>query len=716
MVGAYYPWLENKFGYVVGVPIKNPLISDIFSQIFIWKKFIADSFMRLELSLWNPYSYSGQPLLANFQSGALNPFNLLMGILGSVNGWTWLVISQTLGSIVTMFIFLKAIKREAISALIGATVYAFGGFAIIWSQFVNAGFTMIWIPLVFYVIEKSIGKNNKRYLLWLSPLFFLMVTAGHLQALIYMAILTVCYFVYRVGLKNKDFYVFFVISLFLSMCFGAIQLLPSVELMKHSIRLDDGAIKSVNFGLLPLGNLITIIAPDYFGNPSTGNFWGYFNYHGTVTYAGVIGVIGLVFGLVFFKKLKLGKFFLGAAVLALLFQFDTPLGMAVYKFKIPLLSTSDAARIDLVFLLSISVVVAEMIDILQTLKWREKVRLFIPPTLTVIFALAFSYISLRSFSQSDVVGLLLPSIKNLNVGIRNLAMPLLFTGALFGVFILSGKIKIWKWLVLLIVVGDLFRFGWKYIPFVPRQYIFPDMEVLSYIKKDPGLFRVDREKAELLPPNTWMAYGLMSPSGYDPMAITEYVKAYSRDLNKEINPGITRYSELMYYDAEALGKYNVKYLLAIKRDKLAIVPGDNINYKINEKEWKRVFQTPAVAVLLNTKYKERARVIKSDGTDAEGSALISSYENNKVVVSFTNVDGDRLLLADTYYPGWVATIDGNLTKIGDEVKPFRTVDIRGMKNGEIVFEYKPESFTYGLIISGVSLALWLLLMIIKPKK
>lgn len=30
LVGAYYPWLEYKWGYEVGVPIKNQLISDIF--------------------------------------------------------------------------------------------------------------------------------------------------------------------------------------------------------------------------------------------------------------------------------------------------------------------------------------------------------------------------------------------------------------------------------------------------------------------------------------------------------------------------------------------------------------------------------------------------------------------------------------------------------------------------------------------------------------
>lgn len=717
LVGAYFPWLEYKWGYAVGVPVKNTLISDIFSQIYIWKEYIVSSFVHLQFPLWNPYSYSGEPMFANFQSGPLNPFNLLMVFLGATKGWSWMVISQSIGSAVAMYLYLQAIKKETMASIIGSVVYAFGGFAILWSQFVNAGFTMIWIPLVLLTIEKTISNNNRKILLWLSPLFFLMVTAGHMQSIIYAGILTVCYFVYRVGIKNVKLNVVFFFALLFSVLFSAVQLLPTMELMNHSIRFEESSLFQFNYGLLPPENLVTLIAPDYFGNPSTGNFWGYFNYHETVSYAGVIGIVGLAFGLIFYKKLKIGKFFFWAAVLALLLQFDTPLGQALYKFKIPLLWTSTAGRIGLVYLLGISVMVTEMVEAITSLKWSEKLRLFLLPVLIILVALGITYASLRLFSQDYAVGLLQPNIKNMNIGIRNLAFPLLLSGALMVVFFLSGKIKLWKWVALLVVVADLFRFGWKYTPFVPAEFAFPPTEVLSFLQNDPGVFRVDKEKDAILPPNTWMAYRLMNLAGYNPMAISDYARAYNFDINGEAtNSGVSRYSETIKYDAGALGKYNVKYLLAIKRDEKAEFPGNNINYRINEKEWKRVFQTPSVAVLLNTKFKERARIINTDGTDAEGSATITSYESNKVVIKFSNTDGEKLLLTDTYYPGWVATINGKPTKIGNEVSPFRTVDVRGIKDGEITFEYKPESFRWGIIISGASFLIWLLWLAVLNKK
>lgn len=708
LVGAYYPWLENKFGYAVGVPVKNSLISDIFSQFFIWKDFIAKSFANFQWPLWNPFMYSGQPLMANFNSGPLNPINILLQILGSVNGWAWLVILQSAGAALTMYLFLKQTRKETIASIIGSVVYAFGGFSLLWSQFVNAGYAMIWIPLILLVIEKAADDKKGKGLLWLSPLFFLVVVSGHMQSLIYTAVITASYYVYRCGLKNRQKNRLFAVSVILSIGMSAIQLLPTIELMNHSIRFNDGSNKSVNYGLLPLGNLITLLAPDFFGNPSTLNYWGFMNYHETITYTGIIGVVALIYGLFNFKKLKTSKFFFIAALTAMLLQFDTPLGKAVYLFKVPLLWTSAAGRIGLVSLLGIAVLTAEMIDEIKNFRWKEVVKLYLLPVLSVLLAFAITYLSWKAFKDDKVVMWLGYNIQTMRVAMRNLVFPSLLIGAFGLIFLLSKKIKFWKWLVLFVVIADLFRFGWKYLPMVPRNYFYPENPVTDFIRKDNSVFRVDREKGELLPPNTWMAYGIMSPSGYDPMAIIDYVKAYNTDLNGEKNPGIARYSELVKYDPEALGRYNVKYLLAIKRDDKGIVPGNNINYKIDEKDWKRVFETDAVAVLLNPKYKERARIIDSDGEDAKGMAKIVSYGNNKVVIDFTNIDGEKLLLADTYYPGWKATINGKSTKIGDDIKPFRTVDVRGVKEGTVVFEYKPESFRWGLIISGASFIVWLL--------
>ena len=52
------------------------LLRDLFTYFYPWRRFAADSIARGEIPLWNPYSYSGTPFLANMQSGLLYPPNL----------------------------------------------------------------------------------------------------------------------------------------------------------------------------------------------------------------------------------------------------------------------------------------------------------------------------------------------------------------------------------------------------------------------------------------------------------------------------------------------------------------------------------------------------------------------------------------------------------------------------------------------------------------
>src|SRR5687767_15019671 len=66
LVGAYFPWLDYKWGYAVGVPVKNPPISDVFSQFFPWKYQIVDLLKQGIWPLWNPLSLSGSPILATY--------------------------------------------------------------------------------------------------------------------------------------------------------------------------------------------------------------------------------------------------------------------------------------------------------------------------------------------------------------------------------------------------------------------------------------------------------------------------------------------------------------------------------------------------------------------------------------------------------------------------------------------------------------------------
>src|SRR5260221_5955718 len=58
LVGSYFPWFDYY-----KVPVHNPLISDVFSQFYLWKKITIESYLLGQWPLWNPYSFTGTPLL-----------------------------------------------------------------------------------------------------------------------------------------------------------------------------------------------------------------------------------------------------------------------------------------------------------------------------------------------------------------------------------------------------------------------------------------------------------------------------------------------------------------------------------------------------------------------------------------------------------------------------------------------------------------------------
>ena len=61
-----------------------------------------------------------------------------------------------------------------------------------------------------------------------------------------------------------------------------------------------------------------------------------------------------------------------------------------------------------------------------------------------------------------------------------------------------------------------------------------------------------------------------------------------------------------------------------------------------------------------------------------------------------------LLLTDTNYPGWHASVDSKPVEIVNGFYTFRAVPVpRGVHT--VVFQFTPESFSLGLILSMISI-------------
>ena len=97
------------------------------------------------------------------------------------------------------------------------------------------------------------------------------------------------------------------------------------------------------------------------------------------------------------------------------------------------------------------------------------------------------------------------------------------------------------------------------------------------------------------------------------------------------------------------------------------------------------------------------------GTAGPTPAEFLSYEPEQIVLRAELERPGYLVLADAFYPGWVATVDGQPAPIQQANLYFRAVAVPAGSH-QIEFRYQPSTILLGLGLSGITWLLWLLLM------
>ena len=92
-----------------------------------------------------------------------------------------------------------------------------------------------------------------------------------------------------------------------------------------------------------------------------------------------------------------------------------------------------------------------------------------------------------------------------------------------------------------------------------------------------------------------------------------------------------------------------------------------------------------------------------------GTAKIVTDLPERVVVQTESAAPAYLLLADTFDPGWSATLDGQSVPIRPAYVAFRAVALPAGPH-TVVFTYQPAGFTLGLSISAAGALLAVLLL------
>jgi hypothetical protein len=261
----------------------------------------------------------------------------------------------------------------------------------------------------------------------------------------------------------------------------------------------------------------------------------------------------------------------------------------------------------------------------------------------------------------------------------------------------------------LLVAASLWTFDAGLVPLLPARLFHPPSPALEVLASGRPDGRMLAKPGVALAPEIPTFYGIADLGGYDALGPARVVRLRDAALAGRDGP-----------DLPLLGLMAVRHLVtrAPPAGLVALpVPGP-LAVAENPHALPRARLVPAASVeaddtralqlLRRADFPRERSVVLAWGAGREapadavaGSARIVRDRPDEVVVAVEPAMPGWLVLADTWFPGWAARVDGTPREIVRANVAFRAVEV-GPGERAVTFRYEPLSHRAGAIVSGAS--------------
>ncbi len=654
--------------------------SEIWSLNYPLKSLLSDSLKKSKLPFWNKQVGTGYPVFAEGQIGALFLPNLVLYYLlpTPIAFNLSYIIAFGILFVGSFCFFLKNFKSWKLG-LIGASIFSFNGFLLTKIPHLNLLQAVSLMPWIFLMVLALSKKPRPFTFLLLSLLLSQQFFTGHPQTVfitIFGMFFTLIFFSEEFQpdqlLKNI---ILLTGSLLFAIFLSSPQLLPSLELYMNSVRSDTSLAELAKFPL-KLQHFLTMVLPDHFGTPKNGSYpkfdKGFGIYWENTFYVGFLPTAFTFFSLVLIKKIK--------AVLYLW----------LFVFFSVILSLGVGGPLPFLFTLPVMGVfrVPSRFLVLALFAMTGLALHFLTSVFSILKRLQMPDVILNIFYLLILLGVTFPLLKyavDYNPVIYSddlLKRPTVLDIIPEGqrVFTQSDVFGSWN--------DVLLKDGWKN----PNLFLYFNNSLVPYqnllFNRDSVLAEVSVPLKRQLALLKYPFIELLRSSGVNfSISTAPYGKLGNFSLIKEIKPPNTEMpSYFIYKLKDTLPRFRFAAHHEVRKFSY---PEPNIKFK-------------------NSDYSFSDSVLLEENLEFED--IDSLYGNIKVIKDthdelglITETNGPAILVvADTYYPGWEAKVNGKKVKIFAANVNQRAILVSGGKN-VVTFSYFPKMFWYGVIISVVSL-------------
>ncbi len=710
---------------------------DLYQQFLPWHKYAAASLHDFSLPLWFPNTGAGMPFIATLSTAVFYPPNFLYLILPAPLAMGIISQFHFILAGLTMYGFCRVHNLRPSVSVLGGIGYLMSN--AVWDNYINPHYLagLAWMPAVFLFAERVNLKPTLRNSLALSVLLSIQFLSGAGQFFIYSIYFVAFYVALRLVFDKRTsgqarqkakVAMSFALSVVVAMLVCGVQLLPTLELLRHSVRASALPEESVHFLGFRVPWWQAFLAP--LDSPKTELFENLYHQG---------GFLQVLFVLVALMRLRERKIAIAAILCAISMLLSAGYATPLYGY----------------FALLPGVGLS-----------RQPNRLGAVTAFALAFLAAVGLDALSQEDESDQKKQIMLLLKILACGaILGVALWLLHTkGRLLYLAasvpaIVLVIVKPKTWLARVAVLAIIGLSAWEMSdrvsilsshPQAMPDYLSPaDRQMLEQLPELVGMERIFIEERGV-PPRPFSSIraasaGLNVVGNYHPAIFArtdEVIRKITGRKSAYPDGRIELTSEAPRPDI--LNLLSVKYLLVHSNKNIfeTADPGSPmarfannlrvarvfLNYVLYENLTARPRASFSGAALVATdeydslraltfeSFGDRGVVIEAedageippleDLSSASDKVTIGSYSPHRVSLNVFAERGGILLLTDSYYPGWTAFLDAERTRVYCANYLFRGVYVPP-GNHTVEFLYRPRTFYAGVALSvlGISLLL-----------
>jgi hypothetical protein len=738
-------------------------------QFYPWRNYVWEILLNGSLPLWNPLNGMGAPLAANYQLALFYPPGWLLYGAAALGGTALMAWAHTLLSAAHlvwagwgMVQLARTIGMKELGQVVSGLTYSLGGYLAARQGFFSMIWVAAWLPWIIVAIEGLIDHNQSLKWVrrpWMRLVVFLsfMLLAGHAQLSWYIILLAGIWTAWRgwhvggMGGIGKT-----VVNLGgAGVCAGlvaSVQLIPTFEYLMQSQR--SGMVDyevAMAYSFWPW-RFLTLLAPDLFGNPGYGDYWGYANYWEDAIYIGMLPLLlamGATWSIFTLKRgdglRSLLILLWGVIAVGLLFALgaNTPVFPWLYRY-VPTFDMFNAPSRYLIwvsFALSLLAGVGAWHWVRPQGRVLYWTRLATAGAVAVSIGAGLTWLSAGEEIRTTFIrATVIAGVWGVGSGILALTMP---------PHNLPQRRRVWQWLAAAWVCFDLVFAGMALNPGIEQGYFsglppdsspavvrnILDGQRLYLSASDEYHLKYDRfltfddfnleedwlNLREVLLPNLNLMEGIASANNFDPLVPGRYARWISNLDEMETE---SRQPWLALMNVGAVEEIDEAKINGVHFD--PILGGKRFRWfgcvtwaRDSEDAWQELIrlisesgsELPAVVVLEGGEILND-RAVKCNPGSAADITLISENPGEATINVNSPVDG-WVMMADVWYPGWKVRVDNVVVESYRADYLFRAAAVPAGEH-EISWEYKPASYLAGAVIS--ILAVMMLVFVGKLKR